>query len=162
MPETIEIQKILVPIDLSESSEEALSLAFSLAREFSAHLRLLYVYHLPSFLDLLTTPLAFLKGKEELADEIERRAQQEMDALIRRYHQEEGDLQFSGLVRRGVPYEEILKVAQEWKADLVVMCTRGVKGLEHLILGSTAERVIQMAECPVMAIKPQNFRFVMP
>lgn len=162
MPETIEIQKILVPIDLSENSGEALPLAFSLAGEFSAHLYLLYVYHLPSFLDLLTTPLAFLKGKEELAAEIERQAQQEMDALIRRYHQEEGDLQFHGLVRRGVPYEEILNVAQELAIDLIVMCTRGMKGLEHLILGSTAERVVQMAECPVMAVKPRNFRFVMP
>ncbi|MBI2877202.1 MAG: universal stress protein [Candidatus Tectomicrobia bacterium] len=162
MKETIEIQKVVVPVDLSQNSEEALPLAFSLAREFKARLYLLYVYHLPSFLDLLAAPLAFLKGKEELAAEIEKQAQQKLSALIQRYHQEESDLQLEGLVRQGVPYEEILKVAQEVEASLIVICTRGLTGLEHLILGSTAERVVRMAECPVMTVRPRGQRSVMP
>lgn len=155
-----EIQKVLVPIDLSHGlSDDALPLAFSLSREFNAHLYLLYVYQLPSFLDLLTSPHALLKGKEEVAAEVEQHARHEMDVLLAQFSQE--DILLHGLLRQGTSWEEILKVVHELPADLIVMCTRGRRGLAHL-MGSTAERVVRMATCPVVTVKPKRFHFVMP
>ncbi len=157
---SLEIKKVLVPIDLSqEMSDEALPMAFSLCREFDAPLYLLYVYQLPSFLDLLTSPHALLKGKDELAAEVEQRARQELSILLSKFDQE--DIELHGLLQQGSPWEEILKAVQELPADLIVMCTRGRRGLAHL-MGSTAERVVRMATCPVITVKPKHFHFVMP
>ena len=153
-------RNILAPSDLSQGvTSEVLPRAVSLSREFDAHLYVLYVYQLPSFLDLLTSPHALLKDREELAGEMEQLAQQQLSALLSQFAHE--NIQLHGLLQLGIPFEEILKAAQELPADLIIMCTRGRRGLAHL-LGSTTERVVRMAACPVVTVKPSRFRFAIP
>ncbi len=53
----------------------------------------------------------------------------------------------------GKPAEQILRVAQERKADLIVMGTHGRTGLQHIVLGSVAEKVVRLAPCPVLAVR---------
>lgn len=60
---------------------------------------------------------------------------------------------FETLVATGVPYEEIMRVAAEEDISLIIIGTHGRTGLDHLIFGSTAERVVRSAPCPVMTIR---------
>ena len=58
------------------------------------------------------------------------------------------------VVRAGVPWREIVHLAAEEHADMIVMGTQGRTGLEHLLLGSVAERVVRTAPCPVLTVRP--------
>ena len=64
------------------------------------------------------------------------------------------------LVRVGHPYQEITQAAQELKADLIVIATHGYTGLKHILLGSTAERVVRHASCPVLTVREREHDFV--
>lgn len=157
-----QIKRILVPVDLSEP-ENALntfSFAQSLAEEFFAELYLLYVYQIPTFFDLLSVPLAFLKSKEELAEDAELTAQEKLSAFLDKTSSPL--IKPKGLLHAGTPYEEILRISQELTIDLIVIGTRALKGIDHLLLGSTAERVVRMANCPVITIKPKTFALLCP
>ena len=57
------------------------------------------------------------------------------------------------LVRNGVPYREITDAARMLKVDLIVISTHGYTGLAHVFMGSTAERVVRHAECPVLVVR---------
>jgi nucleotide-binding universal stress UspA family protein len=57
------------------------------------------------------------------------------------------------LIVTGVPYEEILKRADQEKASLIVLGTQGRSGIDHLLFGSTAERVVRKATCPVVTVR---------
>ena len=62
----------------------------------------------------------------------------------------------AGLVVTGYPAEEILKVAADRKADMIVMGTHGRTGIDRIIFGSVAEKVVKTAACPVLTIKPRE------
>ena len=157
-----EIKRVLAPIDLSdtESTSNTFPFAQSLIEEFGTELYVIYVYQIPTLIDLLSAPLAFLKSKEELAEGARVAAEERLSSFLDKTSSP--TIKPQGLIRSGTPYEEILQVAQELTIDLIVIGTRALKGIDHLLLGSTAERVVRMASCPVITIKPKNFRFVMP
>jgi nucleotide-binding universal stress UspA family protein len=65
-------------------------------------------------------------------------------------------------VTRGTPFLEILRVARKKKADLIILTTHGRTGLSHLLMGSTAEKVVRKSSSPVLTIRPPQHRFKMP
>jgi nucleotide-binding universal stress UspA family protein len=65
----------------------------------------------------------------------------------------EAGVEAEGEVREGLPSDAIVAAAQQWGADLIVMGTRGHTGLEHVLLGSVAERTLHKAPCPVMTVR---------
>jgi nucleotide-binding universal stress UspA family protein len=140
------LEKILVPVDFSPASVEALEYAVSLAKQFRAAIHLVHVYppdeasSVPSAGHLLF----------ESAEAIER-LNEELTGIHRKHvpmfrpdncH-----------IRRGRPHEEIVRLAREIDADLIALSTRGHSGLKHLLLGSTAERVVRNAPCPVLVVR---------
>jgi len=157
-----QLRKILVPIDLAdeENAHHTISFALSLARDFAADLYVLYVYQIPTLIDLLSSPLSLLKAKEDLVKEARNSAEERLTNFLRKIP--EPDVDMHPLLRTGSPYEEILTAAQELDTDLIIMGTRALKGIDYLLLGSTAERVVRMASCPVITIKPKHFQFIMP
>ena len=64
------------------------------------------------------------------------------------------------LVRIGKPYAEIIHTANEWDIDLIIIATHGYEGLKHVFLGSTAERVVRHAPCPVLVVRQQEHELV--
>ena len=72
------------------------------------------------------------------------------------------NIQAETLVVKGIPYIEIIKAAKDLSADLIVMGTHGRTGLEHILIGSVAERVIQKASCPVLSIRHPKQIFSLP
>ncbi|MBI1822221.1 MAG: universal stress protein [Nitrospirae bacterium] len=146
----LNIQKILVPTDFSECSERAMAYAGSLARDFKARIILLHV--IESSVYALDTSLMPPGDPLGLRQKLIEMTEQRVNRL------KESGLEADGYCVTGVPSIEIIKAAREVQADLVVMGTRGRTGLAHILLGSTAERVIQRAQCPVLTVKAETMR----
>jgi nucleotide-binding universal stress UspA family protein len=136
------IRSILHPTDFSERSEYAYRLACSLARDYSA--RLLIVHVCP--------PAVAVYGDMILAPPAGTDFQEVKDKLLRLQGPDSRVLAEHRL-EEGVPAEEILRVAQECKSDLIVMGTHGRRGLRRLLMGSVAEQVMRNAPCPVITVK---------
>ena len=133
---------IVAPSDFSAESDRAVSTAIELA---GAAERVTVVHVAPPI--LIVEPVVVY---ETISDE-ERRAQLEI-ALRKRY----SSADYEGLtfdVRIGDPGSEIVKVAKERKAGLIVMPSHGRTGISHLLLGSVAERVVRTAACPVLVLR---------
>jgi nucleotide-binding universal stress UspA family protein len=99
-------------------------------------------------------------GDGGLREEIERGVAEEMKGAL---PENSGrGLEVIHLTRHGRPHEEIVGVAREMDVDLIVMGTHGRSGLSHILLGSTAERVVRNAPCPVLTVRHPEHEFVMP
>jgi universal stress protein A len=140
------IRSILVPIDFSKPSERALEYAISLAKQFGAKLTLLSVIEPFPTPDFAYYPLVM--ENDRIVAETKRRLEQvpTKAAVASKFVEKT-------LVRNGVPYREITDAARTLRADLIVISTHGYSGLAHVFMGSTAERVVRHAECPVLVVR---------
>ena len=139
---------ILFANDFSEGSDHAFDYALSLAKQFSSKLLIVHVINEPVDLRGFYVPhISFDNLEKEIAEGAEK--------MMTRFCNENlsGFDRFERYVISGVPYEEIVKKADESGADLIVMGTHGRKGVDHLLFGSTAERVVRNALCPVMTVR---------
>ena len=139
---------ILFATDFSENSEHAFDYAYTLARNFNARLILIHVINEPVDLRGFYVPhISF----EKLEKEIEEGAEKMMDKFCRTRMPDFSNYETS--IVAGVPYEEILKKAADEKASLIILGTQGRSGIDHFLFGSTAERVVRKASCPVMTVR---------
>ena len=84
--------------------------------------------------------------------------QTELDKFLEPLTRSKGDLKVRGLVKERVNIREaIMEHAMETKTDLVVLGTRGKTGLRELLIGTTAEKIVQHAHCSILAVKPDDF-----
>ncbi|MDY0383832.1 MAG: universal stress protein [Geobacter sp.] len=140
--------KILVATDFSDCSVEACAYALTLARKFDASLQIVHVINEPVDLRGFYVPhISFDQLEKEIADG----AVSMLDSFCKENLPDFSN--FTTTVVSGVPYEEITRTAQEQDASLIVIGTHGRSGLDHLIFGSTAERVVRSAPCPVLTIR---------
>lgn len=149
----MEIRTILVPTDFSEDAETAVASAVELARIFKARLALLHAYHLdipPVYAgwggDFVNT--------QEVFDAIRGSAEASLDALQKKIASQ--GVEVEGRVVMEHASQAILDEAERLQADLIVMGTRGLTGLKHVVLGSTAERIVRLAPCPVLTVKSSS------
>lgn len=142
------VKKILFPTDFSEGSNNALPYAADMARHYGAKL---YLFHVIQDIAEATGWYVPHVSLDELYKDMEKNAAKEMD----RYGVEEfrGLKDIERIVVKGTPYKEILKFAGENKADLIVIGTHGRKGIDRVIFGSTAEKVVRDAPCPVLSVR---------
>jgi nucleotide-binding universal stress UspA family protein len=142
----LKLNRILVPLDFSEESSQALAYAVALAADMDAKITLLHVIE-PVYASaepgLANIPQP-IPG-EERADE-------------KRLHKIAAEFIPKGLfdkamVRFGAPYHEISTAAKRLNAGLIAITTHGRTGLSHVLLGSTAERVVRHAPCPVLTVR---------
>jgi nucleotide-binding universal stress UspA family protein len=146
------IKKILCPTDFSEPSYEGLDAATELALHFSAHLTLVHVispvpivpgapaptgFHIPSMLKELESA-----AHETLQNDAMGRIPGELIS---------GDLA-RGTIVQGDPSAEIVRIAAEERVGMIVIATHGTTGWRRFIFGSVAEKVVRLAECPVLTI----------
>ena len=140
------VGSILVPIDFSKPSEKALDYAVSLAKQFGAKLTLLNVVEPVATPDFAYYPL-MMENDKVLA-----KAREQLERVRTKASLDERLVQ-KILVRNGSPYREITDAARTLKVDLIVISTHGYSGLAHVFMGSTAERVVRHAECPVLVVR---------
>jgi nucleotide-binding universal stress UspA family protein len=146
-PSTVDFKRILAPIDFSDRSREVLRYAANFARRHGATLIVLHVVEplvYPSDADFGSGALEAMEttlnqsATAKLKDWCEREA---ADGITVERH-----------VRIGNPYFEITEAAKSERADIIVLSTHGYTGLKHVLLGSTAERVVRHATCPVLTL----------
>ena len=141
-----EFRNILVPTDFTEPSEHALDWAIHVASRLGSSITLLHAYELP----IVGLPDATLIAPAEVASRLADASRKALDQTLER--RKDSGVPIAALLREGVAWEEINRVADEIDADLVVVGTHGRKGLARALLGSTAEKVVRSAHHPVATI----------
>jgi nucleotide-binding universal stress UspA family protein len=143
------IESILVPLDFSPASMQALDYASWLATEFRAPIYLVHVHPpdeaspVPGAGHLLLQSVEAIEGLNEELEGIHRKH-------VPTFCPDDWH------IRGGRPYQAIIGLAREIGTDLIVLSTRGYSGLKHLLLGSTAERVVRLAPCPVLVARKRK------
>ena len=143
-------RKILIATDFGAESDVALRSAVSLARQLGASLHLLHVATDPA-LAVHAPELAGIDWNM-VRDDIVQHARHSLAALAASFP----EVPIVTDVVIGAPAQAIAERAAEVGADLIVMGTHGRGGLRHVFLGSVAERVIRLAACPVMTVRPSG------
>jgi nucleotide-binding universal stress UspA family protein len=151
----INLKRILVPTDFSESARHALTYAVSFAREYKAEIVLLHVVEnltVGYASDLFPVPMA------EVFEEISGYAKIELGKLATEVRSKGAEVREQ--VIQGKPSAEILRIAREEAADMIVLGTHGKGLLDQALFGSTAERVLRKAPCPVLTVRLSEHEFV--
>jgi nucleotide-binding universal stress UspA family protein len=139
------INKILVPTDFSQASNAALEAALTMAKKFDASILLMHAYQVPMY----AYPSAPLAPMAELSVEVERAATKSLEAAAAAHRDE---VSIETALYAGTAWEQILKAAKEHEVGLIVMGSRGLRGLPRALLGSTAERVVRYSSAPVLTL----------
>jgi nucleotide-binding universal stress UspA family protein len=149
-------KKILCPVDFSEYTDEILDYAVSIAKRFDSELHLIHI--IPN-LNYFTPYESFLTPENLVAIErnIEGEVGKDFDKITKKL-----DLPFRRIIKTGVTFVEIIDYIKEQGIDLVVMGTHGRSGLEHILIGSVAEKVVRKSPCPVLTVRPKDKPFKMP
>lgn len=152
VPARVKLGTILVPLDFSKESEKALRYAVTFAEQFGARLILVNVVEPLPFADLGAMPLVMEN------EAVMRGCRSKLESLVtaRRIP---AKLVEKVLVRQGQAHREIADAARTLKADLIIIATHGYTGVQHALLGSTAERVVRHAPCPVLVVRDHEKEF---
>jgi nucleotide-binding universal stress UspA family protein len=143
-------QHFLVPTDFSPYADQALAEAIDLAHAVNAQITLLHVMQLMPLTVGDVPPEYF----SDYLEAIEIEAQRHMQASLTRIYQ--AGLQADSAITQGIPFQAIVEMAGEKKADLIIMGTQGRTGLPHLLIGSVAEKVVRLAPCPVLVARQKQ------
>ncbi len=142
------LDTILVAIDFSDSSDKAFQTALFMAQKFSARLVLVHIINEPIDLRGFYVPhISF----DKLEEEITAGAEKMMEQFCRQHFS--GFDNYEYLIQPGIPYQEIISVAQDKSADMIVLGTHGRTGLDHVLFGSTAEKVVRKSTLPVLTVR---------
>jgi len=150
----IAIKKILTPTDFSPASKKALEYALHFAGEAHSEITLLHILEsvVPLTFEGITMPAP---APETESSEVEK----SLKALVASVRGR-GIASVRTMFRRGIASHEIVEAAKELDVDLIVMATHGYTGWKHFAIGSTAERVVRAAPCPVLVVREKEHDFL--
>jgi len=151
----INLKRILVPVDFSPLSRKALLYAARLAQQFNADIDLFHAVEPeipPAFDGYMIAPPPVSNGTPASCTG-------QMKALVTAAHCA-GAERVKPIVRCGLAAFEIVEAAKEFDVDLIVIATHGYTGWKHFAIGSTAERVVRAAPCPVLVVREKEHEFV--
>lgn len=154
----IQLKRILVPVDFSEHSTQALKYGCALAEKFSAELHLLHV--MQDLVAMVPEPGLAFPPPGNYMEELKVSA----DTALQKLPDPDWSVPCAVVraTRQGPPFLEIVRYARESEIDLIVLGTHGRSGLAHVLMGSVAEKVVRKAPCPVLTVRPEQHEFVMP
>jgi nucleotide-binding universal stress UspA family protein len=150
VPLILSLKNILVPIDFSDTSLNALQYAVAFAKQFEAKITLLHV--------ILPVPPAaevplMAGGEHDVFQAAERQIEEIAHSRI------SSSVLLQTLTRSGFAFDTIVSVARETSADIIILTTHGYTGLKHMLIGSTAECVVRHAPCPVLVVREREHEF---
>jgi universal stress protein A len=148
-PSVFKLKEILVPVDFTACSLKALAYAVPIAKQLGATLTLLHVVE-PTYMAAADMGVVV---DVETEDDVRK----EMEKLRRRFADQ---VRCQPIIRNGSAESEIINVAKELASDLIILSTHGRTGLERLLLGSTVEKVVRRAGCPILIVRPHEHDFV--
>jgi nucleotide-binding universal stress UspA family protein len=144
------IKKILCAVDFSEYTEEVVAYALEVSKRFDAELHLIHVIPLVACIAPYET---FLLPEHmlEMERNMDREAEEQFERLLKRLHHPA-----KKVVRKGIAFLEIVEYAREEGIDLIVVGTHGRTGVQHMLIGSVAEKVVRKSPCPVLTVRPRS------
>lgn len=143
---------MLVPVDFSEMSTSIMPYAQQLARHFQSSVTLLHVFE-PTYPYPVDGLAHFPGDLYDPRNELQSRLSEKLEQIAAEW-KSATQLPVHSDVRLGRAYDEIVNAAREIKADLIVLPTHGYSGLKHMLIGSTAEKVVRHAPCAVLVVRP--------
>jgi nucleotide-binding universal stress UspA family protein len=150
-PQPLKFQRIIVPLDFSEHSVKAFQKALDFAQQFDAELILVHIVEQIIYPgDWSYPPLAMSDFAAEKRDEVASK----LKGLTAG-----SGVRAQEIVRLGRAWQEVVEIAKEKRADLVVIATHGYTGLRHVLLGSVAEKIVRHAPCPVLTVRADDRDF---
>ena len=141
-------KKILVPVDFSVHSTQALQHAADLSRRYEAPLDVLHVFQTLTY----ALPEGYVVPSGEQLQAIMTELESQL-AATKRAAEQAGALKVESQLLQGGVATEILRWANERGSDLIVMGTHGRTGMKHMLLGSVAEYIVRVAPCPVLTVR---------
>jgi universal stress protein A len=154
VPQILDLKKILVPLDFSPMSRKAFQYALRFAEQFGCEIVLLHVVE--PVTAIAGTPLSvdiFAQPEEDTVA-----AEAELASLVASARNQLNS--FTSTVRTGHAPNEITKAAKDLDVDLILIATHGYTSWRHLCIGSTAERVVRTAPCPVLVVREKEHDFI--
>lgn len=144
----VTLKRILVPVDFSEPSINAVPYALAFAKQFKAQLVLVHI------VEQVVYPGDWMIPPFPTGDFASESREQLMAKLRSTCTEKAGKV--TPIVRFGRAWQEIIEVAREQKCDMIIMATHGYTGLRHVLLGSVAEKIVRHAPCPVLTVRPDD------
>jgi len=154
----IRLKRVLVATDFSEFGDLALKYGCEFAQGFSAELHLIHAVEPPTAA-YSEFGLGYI-GLEEVEATLVKESRVRLDRLPE--VDQAARLTVVREVLLGTPFREIIKYARDHEIDLIVVGTHGRGAIAHMLMGSTAERIVRHAPCPVLTVRPGEHEFVMP
>lgn len=149
----LNLKKVLVPTDFSESSNSACKYALRFCQRFHAEL------HVSHVLEPVLSPwFAGLPGEAVVSHEQLTSAEKKLDKWAD--SAKAMDVRANVVLRNGVPAHEIVEAAKDLDIDLIIIATHGYTAWKHFCIGSTAEHVVRAAPCPVLVVREKEHQFV--
>ncbi len=142
-----EITRIVVPLDLGTHTKKLVDFAIYMAKKLSAHISFIHVVESYS-----TNNLAPISSLEKINRERVEHSTKMMEGLVKDNKEKHPNI--SGIVCQGEAVESIVKYAGEEQAGMLIIGTHGSKGLERILLGSVAQRVLKRVHCPSLLMNP--------
>ena len=147
------VGRILCATDFSENAARAVRFSLALASSLGAKVTLLHaIEHMPDLGEARYRMV--VPDVAPLMQEIERAASERLSKLVDAFKSEFGDVDITARLGAGRAYQEIVRTAQDERADLIVVGAQGHGILEHLLSGSNAQQVIRRASCAVLTVRP--------
>lgn len=148
----LNLKRILVPVDFSAASNNAVEYARRISERMKA--QLIFIHVVESDVSLTEETLPRI-----CADELKENAEENLRGLVWS-GRNNGPTAATSMIRSGLPTHEIVEVAKESDVDLIVIATHGHTGWKHFAIGSTAERVVRAAPCSVLVVREKAHDFV--
>ena len=145
------IGNILVPVDFSDSSNVLAEYAILFGKNFDAKIYIIHVVE--DFLKYAKLSIPHI-SMDKIIEEVYEAAEKELDDFCTKNF--EGKVKYESILSKGEAHEEIFKAVKEREIDIIIIGTHGNSGLNKIFFGSTADRVLRGAKCPVITVNIQN------
>ena len=144
---------VLVPVDFSPHSEAALLVAIDLAKCLGQPLLVLHVVHDPGAMPGYYSKALKKKQLHRIEDAAGEMLDEFLHAVGKRHREIKKLPNIESLLVKGLPSHRVLEIAEQRSASMIVVGSRGLTGLQHLLIGSVAERIVHLAKVPVTVVK---------
>ncbi len=151
--EPVNFSKILIPVDFSVHSLQALKKSFELLQPFSPKFYVMHAFEEPTFLYEGVVEIGTLEFFHRL-EELEKEAEGRIEKIVEDYRKKGFDVE--AIFEKGKPWEKILDVAHKYQVDLIAMSSHGSSETFSILMGSTAHKVLTKCKCNVLIFKPSR------
>lgn len=155
----IELKQILYPTDFSEYADHARMYVTEMAKAFNSKVILMHTIQAPSHYEVAYNYELAL-NPEEIGEKRQKAADKKINEIAQKIREE--GVEVETLITLGSPFVDIVSTARKQEVDLVILSTHGWGFIKHVLMGSTAERVVRKAPCPVLTVRKEEHEFVHP